>query len=349
MKKALKPVLASVILLSSFTVIFVIVSRCHYKPAEPEEDVIPHLECALELDTLSSRAGALVTGYNYNLLERYAAGTEKTLNIRLARPGHAFRDSLLSGAIDILAVPCSDSLCTDSLLVSAPLDSIYVWLTRKEDAARMEEMDGWIAEWHESPEHLEAKDIYLVNYSPYRISEYGGLSPYDSIVREQADSTGNDWRLLSSIIYKESRFHMEARSHRGASGLMQMMPSTALALGVTDLTDPEQSVKAGALYINRLKRHFRKNSANNDELLKFTLAAYNAGMGRIDECISYAESRGMNTSVWDSIVVVIPEMSDSLIVASGTLKYGQFKGTETINYVNSVLKLYEDFCWMYPD
>ena len=323
--------------------------RCILNSRIPEPKPFARLECALETDTLSSRAGALVTGYNYNLLERFGEATQRNLGIRLARPDHAFLDSLLRGSIDLLAAPLTDSLRTDSLAVSIPLDSIYVWIARKEDSALIAEMNSWIEQWHESEERLAARDIFLVNYSPYRISEYGALSPYDHIVREQADSTGNDWRLLSSIIYKESRFHMEAHSRRGASGLMQMMPSTALSMGFSDLTDPGQSVKAGALYLNRLKRHFRKNSANQNELLKFTLAAYNAGMGRIDDCIAYADSIGVDTSVWDSVTVVIPEMSDSAVVASGVLKYGQFKGTETIDYVNSVLKLYDDFRRMYPE
>ncbi|MBK9059818.1 MAG: transglycosylase SLT domain-containing protein [Flavobacteriales bacterium] len=64
---------------------------------------------------------------------------------------------------------------------------------------------------------------------------FGGdtISPYDSLFQVHADSLSWDWRLLAAVAFKESRFDTTALSYAGAGGLMQMMPTTALRMGVT--------------------------------------------------------------------------------------------------------------------
>ncbi|MBK6894549.1 MAG: transglycosylase SLT domain-containing protein [Flavobacteriales bacterium] len=59
------------------------------------------------------------------------------------------------------------------------------------------------------------------------------ISPYDSLFQVHADSLSWDWRLLAAVAFKESRFDTTALSYAGAGGLMQMMPTTALRMGVT--------------------------------------------------------------------------------------------------------------------
>ena len=73
------------------------------------------------------------------------------------------------------------------------------------------------------------------------------ISPYDSIIKIYSDSAGLDWRLVAAVIYHESKFDNDVRSHRGAAGLMQMMPATAEWLGADDITDPIEGVRVGTL------------------------------------------------------------------------------------------------------
>ena len=158
-----------------------------------------------------------------------------------------------------------------------------------------------------------------------------------------------DWRLLSALIYQESQFHIELRSRRGAEGLMQMLPSTAAKMGYTDLFNPEESIKAGTEYLLLLQNMFRGKAADKNELYKFTLAAYNAGEGRIMDCIRYAESVGADSGTWDGIVSVIPEMRDeATIQVDSVIRLGTFQGTETISYVKRVFSLFEDFKTISP-
>ena len=169
------------------------------------------------------------------------------------------------------------------------------------------------------------------------------ISPYDSLIKVYSDSVGLDWRLVAAVIYHESGFDNDVRSHRGATGLMQMMPSTAEWLGAGDISDPIEGVRIGTIYLKRIHNAYRNHTDDPVERLKFALAAYNAGVGRIQDCIKFAAIRGVDSSSWDNIVALIPEMNDDSILEIDTIKFGKFKGTETINYVDNVMNKYEQY------
>ncbi|MBQ9309604.1 MAG: transglycosylase SLT domain-containing protein [Bacteroidales bacterium] len=169
------------------------------------------------------------------------------------------------------------------------------------------------------------------------------ISPYDSLIKVYSDSAGLDWRLVSAIVYHESGFDNDVRSRRGAAGLMQMMPSTAEVMGADDLSDPIQSVKAGVKYLGHLRRSVNRHVQSPSERLKFMLASYNAGTGRILDCINYARYRGVDSLSWDAVVELIPEMSSDEILELDTIRFGKFKGVETIAYVQKVLDKYEEY------
>ena len=80
----------------------------------------------------------------------------------------------------------------------------------------------------------------------------GRLSPWDETIRRWSEAYRLDWRLMAAQAYQESRFDPKARSHMGAKGLFQLMPTTARSLGVRRLDDPEESTRAGILYMHKL-------------------------------------------------------------------------------------------------
>ncbi len=82
--------------------------------------------------------------------------------------------------------------------------------------------------------------------------------------------------LVNSVIHAESGFNAHARSAKGAQGLMQLMPSTASALGVSDAFDPQANVGGGSRYLRELLERY------NFDLVK-ALAAYNAGPQRVEQ------------------------------------------------------------------
>ena len=101
----------------------------------------------------------------------------------------------------------------------------------------------------------------------------GGTSKpglYSGIIERAASLYGLDSALLHAVIAVESGFDTAARSRKGASGLMQLMPGTAKRYGVADAFDPEQNVDGGARYLRDLFEMFESD-------LSLVLAAYNAG------------------------------------------------------------------------
>ncbi len=93
---------------------------------------------------------------------------------------------------------------------------------------------------------------------------------YHPMVQEAARTYELEPALLHAVISVESAYNPNAKSRKGASGLMQLMPDTARRYGVADIFDPVQNIRGGARYLRDLLRMF-----NND--MKLALAAYNAG------------------------------------------------------------------------
>jgi hypothetical protein len=94
--------------------------------------------------------------------------------------------------------------------------------------------------------------------------------PYGELIAETADRYRLDSLLLAAMVQVESGFDPAAISPRGAQGLMQLMPMTALSYGAATPADPRTNVRAGARYVRDLIRRF-------DGDLELALAAYNAG------------------------------------------------------------------------
>ena len=84
------------------------------------------------------------------------------------------------------------------------------------------------------------------------------------------------------------------------------------------------------------------------ERINFTLAAYNAGEGRIRDCRNLAKARNLNENEWSNIVKVIPLMREDSILEDENVKLGKFKGVETITYIDNITKLYDAICQICP-
>ncbi len=102
-----------------------------------------------------------------------------------------------------------------------------------------------------------------------------GNSSVDAIVYEAASQTGLDPCLIFSVMRAESGFNPAAISHKGASGLMQLMPATASRFGVKNIFDARENIHAGSRYLRWLLDRF-----NGD--LRLALAGYNAGEGAVE-------------------------------------------------------------------
>jgi hypothetical protein len=100
-----------------------------------------------------------------------------------------------------------------------------------------------------------------------KVWRYNGQ--YDPVILRAARESGIDHALVKAVIAVESAFNRFARSHKGAQGLMQLMPETGRRYGVVNPYDPWQNVSAGTRHLRDLLDEFKD--------LRLSLAAYNAG------------------------------------------------------------------------
>jgi len=93
---------------------------------------------------------------------------------------------------------------------------------------------------------------------------------FESLIQQAASRHNVDAALVKAVIHTESHFNPHATSHKGASGLMQLMPQTAEQFGVTDMYNPRQNINAGTEYLSKLMKRYSNS-------MTLVLAAYNAG------------------------------------------------------------------------
>jgi soluble lytic murein transglycosylase-like protein len=98
---------------------------------------------------------------------------------------------------------------------------------------------------------------------------------FRDIISVAAARHGVDARLVHALIQVESAYHSNARSPKGAMGLMQLMPSTARQYGALNLYDPKTNIETGIRHLKTLLNRFSE--------LPLALAAYNAGQGAVEK------------------------------------------------------------------
>ena len=236
----------------------------------------------------------------------------------VAQKGTAVLDSLLSGSLDLAVVSDTVSL-PEGVIASNPFLQGTVWVVRADETSALRRINAWMNE-------ISATKAYK-SLEKGKLERLNAISGYDSIIKKHADRIGWDWRLVAAVIYNESRFHNEANSGKGAQGLMQILSSRYTA---EEMSDPDRNLEIGTNYLRKLQRMFSKGAADDMESLKFALAAYNFGEGKIQRCIEKAGEEGLDTTRWDSVKEVLP------------------KGHHTVAYVEKVLDTYRDYSRLYP-
>lgn len=123
-----------------------------------------------------------------------------------------------------------------------------------------------------------------------------GRDSVEKIVREAADRHRVDPALVRAVIETESNWNPKAWSHKGAGGLMQLIPTTAQRYGAYDVFDPQQNIDAGVKHLKWLLERYNGN-------LDLALAAYNAGEGAVDRAHgvpAFRETRSYVQKVQDA-------------------------------------------------
>jgi len=223
------------------------------------------------------------------------------------------------------------------------------WLVRKESKNLKRVIDNWqkteevqILQSDLSKKYWQKSPFFALR----RVTiPKGAISPFDHLFKKYAGNIDWDWRLLASVAFHESRFDSQETSWAGAAGLMQLMPRTAANFGLDRHTifDPERNIEAGVQYIKSLNLSFRQIE-NKEERVKFILAAYNSGPSHILDAMLLAKKYGKNPHIWfNNVEYFLLKKSEPEFYNDPVVKYGYFRGKETVSYVRNTLDTYSKY------
>lgn len=172
------------------------------------------------------------------------------------------------------------------------------------------------------------------------------LPRYRSYFREAQEQTALDWRLLGAIGYQESKWDPYATSPSGVRGLMMLTGETADRMGITDRLDARQSIIGGAKYLVLLKDALPDRIPEPDRTW-LALAAYNQGIGHLEDARRIAQARNLNPDSWADVKQTLP-----LLARGGyekVTKYGYARGGEAVIFVESIRNYYDILLRLEPE
>lgn len=286
------------------------------------------LYCAICLPNRSGVHEGKGTGLSYEMLKYFGDYTSSYVSIVPSASDISYLDSLRDGKLDILVlawpednIPDSDE---DKYLVSRLVRNNIHWVTDSLDHRLLSYINVWLDDFLGSRLYKRTVAKYYRSYSKPTINPATGtVSPFDDLIQQYGEKTGIDWLLLASLMYQESQYYVEAE-YKEAKGLMQVNEVTAARYGVSDLFSPEGNIKAGSYHLRYLMNKYRQEGLDSLNIIKFALAAYNAGDGRIEQCRNHALSEGMNPDDWEEVVMTFATNN-------------KFIGATTTAYVRDIL------------
>lgn len=158
------------------------------------------------------------------------------------------------------------------------------------------------------------------------------------------EQSGLDWRLLAALAYQESQWDPLATSPTGVRGIMMLTSDTADRLGIPDRLDVRASILGGARYLNMLKDELPSRIQEPDRTW-IALAAYNMGMGHLEDARRLAQKLGKDPDSWHDLKDILPLLSKPAYAAS--LRLGFARGgearmlAENVRIYYAILKRFE--------
>jgi membrane-bound lytic murein transglycosylase F len=164
------------------------------------------------------------------------------------------------------------------------------------------------------------------------------LPHYRSLFEEAAVLTGIEWQLLAAMAYRESHWNPLATSYTKVRGMMMLTEDTADRMKVSNRLDARESIMAGARYLQLLKDQLPLR-IEEPERTWLALAAYNQGMGHLEDARILAQRYGLDPDAWSDVQKGMVKLRNPAIAK--TVKHGYARGGEAVVFVETV-RLYQD-------
>jgi membrane-bound lytic murein transglycosylase MltF len=214
------------------------------------------------------------------------------------------------------------------------------WAVKKEDSKLLRELNKFMPKIRKGTLLGNVFDKkYFNDFNRIRSAEFdfktSHISRYDQLIKKYAKKYGFDWRLLAALAYQESHFNADIVNKWGAIGLFQVKQMTANEpyvniKNITGKDNVENNIHAGIKYLHWIKKTYFDPVEGMSEKakLRMTMAAYNAGPGRVLQAIKLARKMKLNPLKWFRNV---------------ELAMLRLHKTEPVTYVSEINKRYVAF------
>ena len=298
-------------------------------------------------------------GFNHELIDRMHRHVAVPVEIKSFASSEALFQAFEAGQGDIMcpafalkrASP-NPTLLTEiahqgfrTLRFKVSDEEDFVWVVRKDLGGVAALLDEW--------SHTTKSQLFVANLYEKYFAHLGLLNKFDLVMlkvryardlprfRPLFEEAGRrhdiDPLFLAAVSYQESHWNPQARSYTGVRGLMMLTEGTAETIGVTDRTDPRQSVLGGTKYLVQMRKQIDDEVGRPDNNY-YALAAYNVGLGHVQDAQEIVKRGGQDDTLWSNLRDALPLLSEPAYYR--TLKYGKARGHEPVRYVDSIRNYY---------
>ena len=219
----------------------------------------------------------------------------------------------------------------------------------------IQDLENNFAQWYEEYRRSsECSALAYIYFEKGAASSLAGsevnhiISPYDNVMREVSEREGADWRLMAAIAYSESRFKPDVVSHKGAKGLMQIMPVVARQFGVPEeeVMKPEVNIALAIKLLNKIEDMMDiPSEVSYYDRMALVLASYNCGVGHVADARRLALKYGEDPNSWEDVSDFLKKKAEPEYYTDDVVRNGRFNGSnQTLAFVDNVLGHYSSYC-----
>jgi membrane-bound lytic murein transglycosylase F len=221
-----------------------------------------------------------------------------------------------------------------------------VWVLSATHAALLEKVNAFFARIAKDGTLQRLIDRYFghvrrverIGAGRFQESIRSVLPAFTALFHQAQQESGIEWRLIAAIAYQESHWDPHATSETNVRGMMMLTEDTAKRLRVRDRLDARQSIGAGARYLADLKRSLPARIAEPDRTW-IALAAFNIGIGHLEDARVLAARRKLNPDSWSDIKKTLPLLAQADL--ADDTKFGVARGGQAVVFVETVREYYD--------
>ena len=186
-------------------------------------------------------------------------------------------------------------------------------------------------------------NIGFVGTNTFKFHTELRLPKYIDYFKQAAKDNNFDWKLIAALAYQESHWDPDAVSPTGVRGIMMLTSNTAKELDIENREDPKQSISGGARYLRNIKNRIPQRIKGKNRLW-LALAAYNVGLGHLEDARILTQKHGGDPDIWDNVQTYLPLLSQEKYYSK--TKHGYARGREPVTYVENIRTYYNLLTWL---